>query len=154
MKYKILVTCLLSFSSTLLQAGDAVKGGSISGACATCHGPSGVSDNDLYPSIAGQKEAYLVKVLKDYQAGKRMDVNMQAQVGPLTAQNIEDLAAYFAGNAVILGRSPVDTSISVYSPETKSLLIPTVKVLNDLYRVEMLQKSDTQFEIKSIDKLP
>ena len=144
MRNKILLGCVLSLTPMLLHAGDAAKGKAISGACATCHGAYGVNDSNLYPDLAGQKEAYLLKALKDYQTGKRLDISMQAQVGPLTEQDMEDLAAYFAGNQ----------TISNYLPDTRSVLIPIVKVLNNFYRVQMQQISDTQFELKQVDKLP
>lgn len=144
MRIQILLGCILSLAPMLLHAGDAGKGKAISGACVACHGAYGVSSSDEYPDIAGQKEAYLLKVLKEYQSGKRLDINMQAQVGPLTEKNLEDLAAYYAGNS----------TLSNYFPESKSALILIVKALNDFYRVQMSQISDTQFILQQVDKLP
>jgi cytochrome c553 len=65
--------------------------------CAGCHGPDGISVNPLYPSLAGQQEAYLAKAIRDYRDGKRVDPLMSAMAHGLGDQDIEALAAYFAG---------------------------------------------------------
>jgi len=64
--------------------------------CAGCHGPDGISSNPLWPNLAGQKEQYLIKVLKDFQEGIRPDPTMEPLANTLTDREIEDLAAYYA----------------------------------------------------------
>jgi cytochrome c553 len=65
--------------------------------CAGCHGPYGASTNPLWPNLAGQKEQYLIKALKDYRDANRSDQNMEAFAEGLSDEEIEDLAAYYAG---------------------------------------------------------
>ena len=64
--------------------------------CAGCHGPDGISTNPLWPNLAGQKEQYLVKTMKEYRDKVRPDPNMAAYAQTLSDQEIEDLAAYYA----------------------------------------------------------
>ncbi len=64
--------------------------------CAGCHGPDGISTNPLWPNVAGQKELYLIKAMRDYRDGTRSDPNMAAFAQTLSDQEIEDLAAYYA----------------------------------------------------------
>jgi cytochrome c553 len=65
--------------------------------CASCHGPDGVSANPLWPNLAGQKEQYLAKALADYKAGKRTDPTMAPLAKMLGDDEIQNLAAYYAG---------------------------------------------------------
>jgi len=64
--------------------------------CAGCHGPEGISTNPLWPNLAGQKEQYLVKAMKDYRDSNRPDPSMVALAQGLSDREIEDLAAYYA----------------------------------------------------------
>ncbi|MDS4021601.1 MAG: c-type cytochrome [Candidatus Competibacter sp.] len=76
--------------------GNAAAGKIKSASCAACHGPDGNGNIPLYPRLAGQHEDYLHKVLQDYQSGARKNVVMKGMATPLSAQDIADLAAYFA----------------------------------------------------------
>ena len=64
--------------------------------CTGCHGADGVSVVPNYPNLAGQKEAYLVKALKDYQSGARNEPLMVPIVQGLSEEDIRNLAAYFS----------------------------------------------------------
>lgn len=98
MKNKIALIILGAvMASPALAAGDAAAGKTKSTTCAACHGPNGISTNDLWPNLAGQKEAYMVKQIKAFRDGARSDPNMDAMVAGLSDQDIEDLAAYYAG---------------------------------------------------------
>ncbi|ATG75639.1 cytochrome C [Zobellella denitrificans] len=78
-------------------AGDAEAGKAKSAVCAACHGAEGISAMDIYPNLAGQKAAYTVKQLKAFRDGERNDPVMAPMAKPLSDQDIEDLAAYYAG---------------------------------------------------------
>jgi len=86
-------------SMSVAQAGDptaaAQKAKTL---CAGCHGPEGISTNPLWPNLAGQKEQYFVKALKEYRDGIRLDPNMAAMAQGLGDKEIEDLAAYYASS--------------------------------------------------------
>ena len=77
-------------------AGDAAAGKGKSVMCAACHGAAGVSAVPTYPNLAGQKEAYLAKQLKDFKSGKRNDPTMKGMVMALSPADMENLAAYYA----------------------------------------------------------
>ena len=76
--------------------GDASAGKAKSGACAACHGADGNGNIPLYPRLAGQHEDYLRKALGDYQSGARRNEVMKGMVTFLSAQDLDDLAAWFA----------------------------------------------------------
>jgi len=78
-------------------AGDASAGKAKSGLCTGCHGTDGMSMSPMIPNLAGQKEAYLAKAIKDYKTGVRKDPMMSYMTGGLTDNEIDDLAAYFSG---------------------------------------------------------
>ena len=82
------------------QAGDAKAAkAQASSLCAGCHGPKGVSSNPLWPNLAGQKEQYLIKQMKDYKEGRRADPVMAPLTVTLDETAIENLAAYYAAMA-------------------------------------------------------
>lgn len=77
-------------------AADTSAGAQLAGRCSACHGQHGISNNAMYPNLAGQKQAYLVKQLRDFAAGKRTDPVMSAMVKGLSEQDMENLAGYFS----------------------------------------------------------
>lgn len=102
-------------------AGDADAGKTKTMICQACHGPDGnsppnpswnnITTEDLsarsgnqskltaspiWPKLAGQNAAYLVKQLSDFKAGRRKDPIMSGMVGGLSQTDIEDIAAYFS----------------------------------------------------------
>ena len=87
---------LLALSGTSLAAGDPAAGKSKSAVCAACHGADGNSVNPIWPKLAGQHAPYLVKQLKAFKAGERQDPVMAPMAAPLSDQDIEDLAAFYA----------------------------------------------------------
>ena len=61
-------------------AGDAEAGKAKSTVCAACHGQNGISASPIWPNLAGQKEAYLVKQIKAFRDGTRKDPSMAPMV--------------------------------------------------------------------------
>lgn len=86
-----LLVAPLSFAGS-----DAARGEQLSGTCAACHGPGGVSTQPMFPTLAGQHRDYLVESLKQYRQGTRKDPVMGAQAANLSDQDIKDLALYYA----------------------------------------------------------
>ena len=76
--------------------GNKADGATKAAVCAACHGPKGISVNPLWPSLAGQQEAYLAKQIKEFRDGVRVEATMQPFVANLTDQDAADLAAYYA----------------------------------------------------------
>jgi len=97
-----IMACTLLFLAVLpgltgqTLAGDAAAGKVRAASCAGCHGPEGVSNNPMWPNLAGQKEGYLVKQIKAFRDGVREDPMMTPMAAPLTDADIENLAAYFS----------------------------------------------------------
>lgn len=77
-------------------AGDAAAGKAKSGMCAACHGVEGISAVPMYPNLAGQKEAYLAKQLKDFKSGARKDPVMAPMAMGLTEEDIANISAFYA----------------------------------------------------------
>jgi cytochrome c553 len=65
-------------------------------ACAVCHGPLGLSLQPNVPNLAGQPEIYLVEQLRNYRSGKRAHEVMSVIAKPLSNQEIDDLAQWYA----------------------------------------------------------
>lgn len=70
--------------------------------CAACHGPDGNSVVGTYPKLAGQFPEYIQKQLNNFKAGangkaERPNPVMAGYAAPLSADDIRNLAAYFAG---------------------------------------------------------
>jgi cytochrome c553 len=74
--------------------------GTVTGAppCAQCHAFNGVSDaSGAFPRVAGQSAYYLAEQLRDFASGVRSNALMTPIAKALTADDIADVAAYFAG---------------------------------------------------------
>jgi cytochrome c553 len=91
-----LVIAAFCISSPLAMAADAAAGKTKAATCVACHGANGISPNDIWPNLAGQKEGYLAKQLKAFRDGQRKDPMMAPMVAALSDADIADLAAYFA----------------------------------------------------------
>ncbi len=92
----ILATVLVGISGSAL-AGDAAAGKTKAASCAGCHGAAGVSSNPVWPNLAGQQAAYLVKQMKAFRDGSRNDPMMGPMAKPLSDSDIDNLAAYYSG---------------------------------------------------------
>jgi len=93
----IILSLSLAAAAGMAQAGgDAAAGKAKAGTCAGCHGASGISANPIWPNLAGQKEAYLLKQLKDFKGGVRKDPVMSSIAKPLSDADMANLAAYYS----------------------------------------------------------
>lgn len=96
MKRLFLTLSLIALASGAQAAGSIEAGKKKSQTCAACHGADGNSTTAEFPRLAGQHADYLVKALRDYKSGARKDPVMAGFAAPLTDQDREDLAAFFA----------------------------------------------------------
>ena len=98
MKKILLLTAaaLLSVNATTVLAGDAAAGKTKSAACGACHGGNGISANDIWPNLAGQKAGYLVAQMKAFRDGQRKNPMMSPMAAPLSDADIDNLAAYYS----------------------------------------------------------
>ncbi len=86
------------------QAADAKAGQVKAGMCATCHGAFGLSTMPNAPHLAGQPAIYIEEQLKQYRSGKRANEVMAVMAKPLTDQEIENLAAWYASIPIEVGQ--------------------------------------------------
>ncbi|HCM48330.1 MAG TPA: cytochrome c4 [Colwellia sp.] len=122
---KIIFSLFVALSSvSAVQAADANAGKEKSATCSACHGPTGVSASPMFPNLAGQNDAYIIKQLNDFKSGTRSDAMMGPMAANLSAEDMADLAAYFSGlpssieqaaAAASSGTSTDSTSASVAS---------------------------------------
>ena len=97
--FRLAQLCLIAASlsvGTHAIAGDVEAGKAKSFSCQACHGPAGISPNPMWPNLAGQKDAYLAKQMRDFKSGARKDPLMSAMSMPLSDADIDNLAAYYA----------------------------------------------------------
>jgi len=65
-------------------------------ACASCHGPAGISGSPAIPNLAGQKAGYLEGQLKAFRAKSRTNAFMNPIAAQLGDDDIHTLALYWA----------------------------------------------------------
>ena len=96
MKSLVRITAVLAMTLPA-QAADLDAGRSkAQTVCAACHGVSGVSVSDAIPNLAAQKAAYLEAQLKALKDGSRKNAVMNAIATQMSADDISNIAAYFA----------------------------------------------------------
>jgi len=69
--------------------------------CMACHSPTMLKQMKTYPSLYGQKPAYLFKQLTDFKEGRRTSTTMQAIIQGMTEQDFRDAAAYWGSLAPV-----------------------------------------------------
>ncbi len=99
----------LAMSTSLMAAGNIAAGKTKAVMCAACHGVDGNSPSDMFPKIAGQGEAYLVKQLMEFKSGVRSNAIMAPMVASLSDQDMADVAAYFSSKKVTPGAVSEDS---------------------------------------------
>ncbi len=87
---------LMAASAGLAVAGDIEAGRAKAAICAACHGPDGIGLQPIYPNLAGQKEAYIVKQLHAFKSGARKDPIMSPMAVPLSEADVENVSAYYS----------------------------------------------------------
>ena len=78
------------------MAADVAAGKAKAAMCSACDGAEGVSAVPMYPNLAGQKEMYISKQLKDFKSGARKDPIMAPMAMALSDADIENISAYYA----------------------------------------------------------
>ena len=92
--------------SVALLAADAQTGRERSQLCSSCHGPKGLATMPNTPSLAGQPEGYIGEQLKAYRAGRRVHEIMSLIAKPLSDDEIDNLAAWYASIQVEVVEKP------------------------------------------------
>ena len=84
---------ILGVDTSAAPTGKAAGGPA--GSCAACHGADGISRNPAWPSLAGQRSAYLVEALKAYGTGARDNAMMAGIAKGLSDADAQKLAAHY-----------------------------------------------------------
>ena len=87
---------LMAAASGALAADVAAGKAKVEAVCSACHGLNGVSVTDVIPNLAGQKAGYLEAQLKALKDGSRKNQIMGPMAAQLSADDIGNVAAYFA----------------------------------------------------------
>jgi cytochrome c553 len=158
---KWLLTLLL-YSGIIFSDGNVQTGEGKSIICSACHGPDGVSINQMWPNLAGQHTKYLIKELQDFKQGKsRNEPTMKAMVANLTDQDIEDIAAFYSAKPIANGKTAakyvargegiyrrgdmkkrITACIACHGPDGKGNAIagfPSLSGQNPLYTISQLK---------------
>lgn len=94
---RLLVLTVLLMAAALADAADLDAGkAKVATVCAACHGAAGVSVSDTIPNLAAQRAAYLEAQLKALKEGTRKNPIMNAIAAQLSAEDIANVAAFFA----------------------------------------------------------
>ena len=92
----------LLVSTTARAEGDPARGKARSQACEGCHGITDyrTAYPGVYsvPKIGRQQAEYIVKALQEYKTGTRKHPSMRAIAAGLSADDMADLAAYYASD--------------------------------------------------------
>jgi cytochrome c553 len=96
MRWVLAVSCVLLFDHPA-GAYDAEAGRQKAEAeCAPCHGKDGISEQPTVPSLAGQKNDYVVLALYQFRLGHRPSEVMGPIAKPLTDNDLGNLAKYYS----------------------------------------------------------
>jgi cytochrome c553 len=89
------------------EAGDAKAGRQkAESVCAVCHGVDGLAKIPEAPNLAGQNENYLIEQITAFKSGERKNEMMSVVVQDLSDADIENLAAYYSGIEISVGKTP------------------------------------------------
>lgn len=96
-KFHFLITAAICLPPTFTLAGD-LKAGRTKAemACETCHGVDGQATSAMVAHISGQQKEYLIIQLEAYRSGKRKHEQMSIIAGPLSDDDIENLAEWYS----------------------------------------------------------
>jgi cytochrome c553 len=86
--------------------GDAKAGREKAEVCAVCHGLDGLAKIPEAPNLAGQSEGYLIEQITAFKSGERKNEMMSVVVQDLSPTDIENLAAYYSGIEISVGKTP------------------------------------------------
>ena len=92
--------------ASAVQARDPVAGRAKAAACTVCHGPQGVSVAPDAPHLAGQPALSVGAQLRAYRSGARRHEVMAVMARPLSDDDIDNLAAWYASLRISVQSAP------------------------------------------------
>jgi cytochrome c553 len=109
-----------------LGTGDPVLGKQKSQLCQGCHGLRGYSLVTLIPKLAGQYADYIIKELRNFEAGTRSNEIMSAMSLTVDDDDLEDIGAYFASQKKMSGGNlppnPIGKELFVSGDSARGIL--------------------------------
>ena len=94
-----LIAIVLLFSTQTIFAQSSINMEAVKNlvvTCTGCHGTEGISNNPLWPNLAGQKKDYLAKQLLAFKTQQRKDPLMNPIASSILDKDIELIAEYFS----------------------------------------------------------
>ena len=85
-----------SAEPTRPPSADIAKGQATAAVCGSCHAFDGSRGSPANPIIQGQHPDYLVKQLREFKAGKRVNPVMQAIASQLSDEDMRNVSAFYA----------------------------------------------------------
>jgi cytochrome c553 len=92
----LFASAVLAVSCGDVLAADPAAGKARAQACGVCHGALGLSAAPDAPNLAAQPAIYLSAQLRAFRSGERRHEVMNVIAKPLTDEDIDTLAAWFA----------------------------------------------------------
>ena len=121
---------LMLAGTTTAWAGDPEAGRLVASMCRTCHGIDGYARIPIAPHIGGEPKAYLEKQLMAYKTGAREHEMMTVVTASLSAQQISDVAAWYASHratatlpAGVAAEDAPDACVSCHGADGISVLL-------------------------------
>ena len=74
------------------------------GLCAACHGEHGMAQIPGAPNLAGQRLDYLREALRQYRDGRRNVALMKAAIGPISDEELDQLARWYSAQTPVAPR--------------------------------------------------
>ena len=109
-----LLFIIANINIAIAAPGDVTVGKGKALMCSACHGTDGNSLVPIYPKLAGQSASYIAKQLADFKLGAmsggkegRVDAVMGGMVMALSAQDMQDLGAYYSAQSISAGDGSV-----------------------------------------------
>ncbi len=96
----VLLGGLMLAGTSPVTADDAEAGRKIANMCRTCHGIDGYAQIPIAPHIGGEPKEYLENQLMAFKTGAREHEMMSVVTAGMSAQQISDVAAWYAAHSV------------------------------------------------------
>lgn len=93
---RVPLAAALALAASVAVAAEGPPGKVRAQPCAVCHGALGLSSVPDAPNLAGQPSLYLAAQLRAFRSGERRHEVMNVIAKPLTDDDIEALATWFA----------------------------------------------------------
>ncbi|MBU2879268.1 MULTISPECIES: c-type cytochrome [Aliiglaciecola] len=87
---------LVSFCLLTAQTSAADNIETLTANCVACHGENGIASANEWPSLAGQKQGYLLAQLNAFQDGNRENMLMTGLLDSMSEQDLANIAEYYS----------------------------------------------------------